>query len=301
MEERKHPVLLILVVSICAIAGIGLLSFLERNHTADFSHVETSPKTVHYRLKVWNTLNQPVSDAQLIVHAPLMQTGAQRCIRIEASHPYERASDSLGNPVLKFRFATIAPYASKVVSIRANLMLAAAPVALAVDPDRFSGPESGFDADDTDIRRLALQLKSGKVRITAERLYRWVADNIAYNGYSREKKGARQALASRQGDCTEFADLFIALARAVDIPARRVSGYLASESGILKPANFHDWAEFYDNGVWRIADAQQRNFDENYPDYIAMRIHWDSPQGVPIDGFYRFFVQGKGLKVKMDS
>ncbi|MGA6927719.1 MAG: transglutaminase domain-containing protein [Desulfosarcina sp.] len=302
MEERKHPAFLILVVSVCAIAGIGLFPFLERNHRADFSRVETSPKTVHYRFKVWNTINQPISDAQLIVHAPLMQTGAQRCVRIEASHPYERAADSFGNPVLKFRFAPIAPYAFKVLSIRAHLMLAAAPVALsAADPDRFSGPVSGFDADDTDIRRLALQLKSGRVRITAKRLYRWVADNIVYNGYSREKKGARQVLASRQGDCTEFADLFVALARIVDLPARRVSGYLVHENRVLTPTDSHDWAEFYENGIWRIADPQQRNFDARYCDYIAMRIGDPSNAGGAIDGFHRFYVRGEGLKVKMDS
>ena len=237
-----------------------------------------------------------------MTYAPIELTGAQHCTRIESSHPYSLVTDSGGNRVLQFTFETFPPYASKIVSLRATLMLAATPVALAeTEKDRYTAPFVNNDANDIEIRQLAVRLKSDNLRTTAANLYRWIADNIAYSGYSSDEKGAHYALSKKQGDCTEFADLFVALARAVDIPARRVSGYLAPESGVLKPTNFHDWAEFYDNGVWRIADAQQRNFDAHYPDYVAMRIHDHSPQSGPIGGFYRFSVQGKGLKVKMDS
>jgi hypothetical protein len=284
---------------------IGLIVVLSKGQrlpdemaTADFS-----PKTVHYRFLVRNTTNQPVADACLIVQAPLELTATQRCVRIESSHPYERIFDALGNPQLKFSFDTFAPYASKIVSVRASLLLAARPVAPAATSDPHGRVASlpPVYADDIDIRWLADSLKTANAYATAAAIYRWVADNIAYGGYSREGKGARHVLAGRQGDCTEFADLFVALARAVAIPARRVSGYLAHGNSVLKPAAGHDWAEFYVNGVWRIADAQQRIFDTRYADYIAMSICDPAPRSNAMGGFHRFYVHGKGLEAKMDS
>lgn len=293
---------LIFFAGACLIIGASLILFVGKRPADEISPSDYAFKTVHYRFQIRNTTNQPVSDANFFVHAPLKQTGTQRCDRIEASHPYELVTDSVGNQVLKFTFNTFAPFATKVVSVRANLMLAATPVALVeTDTNRFAAslPDSG--ADDMDIRQLAVRLKSENIHATAANLYRWVADNIAYTGYSREAKGARYTLSKHQGDCTEFADLFVALARSVEIPARRVSGYLAHENSILKPADYHDWAEFYENGVWRIADAQQRHFDTRYSDYIAMRLYDHSSHSGPIGGFHRFYVHGKGLKAKMDS
>jgi transglutaminase-like putative cysteine protease len=46
---------------------------------------------------------------------------------------------------------------------------------------------------------------------------------------------------------TDMAHRFIATVRALDIPARFVSGYLAAADG--EPAAFHAWAEAYDDGL----------------------------------------------------
>jgi hypothetical protein len=70
---------------------------------------------------------------------------------------------------------------------------------------------------------------------------------------------------------------------------------------MLTSANSHDWAEFYDNGVWRIADAQQKNFDKKYTKYVAMRIHESSPSNEPDPSFYRYSVKGKGMTAQLDS
>ncbi|MFO7716588.1 transglutaminase-like domain-containing protein [Desulfosarcina sp.] len=289
-----------------AIAGLTIgiiLVLIKGQRLPDDNFIPNlSPKTVHYRFLIRNTTNRPVADAYFFVHAPLKQTSTQQCDHIDASHPFERVTDRLGNQLLKFTFDTFPPYASKIVSVRANLMRAPTPMGLGgCDAARFAGPAKDAHADDIALRHLASRLTSGTAHATAANLYAWVVDHIAYTGYSREAKGARSALSNRQGDCTEFADLFVALARAVDIPARRVSGYLAHENSVLRPADYHDWAEFFENGVWRIADAQQRNFDARYPDYIAMRIYDHLPPTSPIGDFQLFYVRGKGLKAKMDS
>jgi hypothetical protein len=253
-------------------------------------------KWVQYRFQIWNTQNQPVTNAHFYVRAPLEQTCAQRCIEIESSYPYEVITDTLGNRVLKYTFKMFPPLASKVVSIRAKLMLATSPVASAkIKP--LKSVDSNTEA--LNISKLADQLKSKTVHTTALNIHRWVANNITYTGYLKHAKGARQTLVSKKGDCTEFADLFVALAQAVNIPTRRVSGYLTHENGVLKPSDFHDWAEFYANGVWRIADPQQKNFDANYSSYIAVKILDRSSKNSPMFGFYRFYVDGNGLTAKM--
>jgi transglutaminase-like putative cysteine protease len=51
-----------------------------------------------------------------------------------------------------------------------------------------------------------------------------------------------------------FAHMFIGAARALDIPARYVTGYLAADED--HPAAFHAWGEAYDDGLgWIGFDA----------------------------------------------
>ena len=107
--------------------------------------------------------------------------------------------------------------------------------------------------------------------------------------------GALWALNNRRGDCTEQADLFVALCRARGIPARRMSGYLCDRNRRLVPALFHDWAEYYDGNRWQRVDVQQQAFETAVADHVAMRVH---AGGAPADSC-RFRVEGKGVKATM--
>lgn len=53
---------------------------------------------------------------------------------------------------------------------------------------------------------------------------------------------AAEAFAGKSGVCQDFAHIFLAAARALDIPARYVSGHLARESDPAQEAG-HAWAE----------------------------------------------------------
>lgn len=55
----------------------------------------------------------------------------------------------------------------------------------------------------------------------AEAIYDWVRDNVEYR-FDRKIKSARKALDDGYGDCEEMTSLFIAMCRAVNIPARAV-------------------------------------------------------------------------------
>ncbi len=97
---------------------------------------------------------------------------------------------------------------------------------------------------------------------TPEQINQYVVDNLSYN-YQRletdiSRLGAVRALeAPTQALCQEFTDAFVALSRASDIPARRVTGYAHTENSLLRPLSFvqdvlHAWPEYYDpnKGYW---------------------------------------------------
>jgi transglutaminase-like putative cysteine protease len=80
-----------------------------------------------------------------------------------------------------------------------------------------------------------------------ERLCSWVSSNVRTT-YSARMTNALEVLQSLEGDCTEHSILFIALARAVGLPAREVAGLIyvsADRPGFY----FHQWAKVW-IGKW---------------------------------------------------
>jgi hypothetical protein len=75
-----------------------------------------------------------------------------------------------------------------------------------------------------------------------------VKENIRWT-YAILNGDARETLKSRIGDCSEHSALFVAMARALTIPAQEVTGYRVTSTEI----GSHAWAEIYDHG-WKEID-----------------------------------------------
>ena len=93
--------------------------------------------------------------------------------------------------------------------------------------------------------------------------------------------------------------LFIALARLHGIPARAVGGYVVAESQIVRPAEYHNWAEIYLDGAWHVVDPQKRVFRERQADYVAMRII-QRPEHSLLAGAHRYKFDAEVLNVAMN-
>lgn len=85
----------------------------------------------------------------------------------------------------------------------------------------------------------------------------WVHNNLNYSGFNSKPLGALFALENRTGDCSEYAFLFVALCRAIHIPANFIDGIVlwnVSSEGVQNWGNIgHDWAEVYfpsEGWVW---------------------------------------------------
>ena len=159
--------------------------------------------------------------------------------------------------------------------------------------------EQYIESDDPALQNLAQKFKTPDVLKTTKKIFNWVANNVKYIGYVSQDRGALYALRHKKGDCTEYMYLFVALCRTAGIPARGIGGYIIEKNTILKPAAYHNWAEFYEDGVWKIADPQNKVFMKDQSHYIAMRIISESAEN-PMAHYHRFRIAGDGIKVNMN-
>jgi tetratricopeptide (TPR) repeat protein len=77
----------------------------------------------------------------------------------------------------------------------------------------------------------------------ARKLANWTHENLKWKYVA--SAGAGQTLASREADCSEFSELFVAMARSLGLPARTVSGLAHSGSTF----GGHAWVEVW-AGEW---------------------------------------------------
>lgn len=87
----------------------------------------------------------------------------------------------------------------------------------------------------------------------------WVHNNIEYRFASgRPDISAAQIIERGYGVCRDFAHCTIALCRAINIPARYVTGHLPDIGHVDpgSPMDFHAYSEVYLGGQWHVFDAR---------------------------------------------
>ena len=121
-------------------------------------------------------------------------------------------------------------------------------VPLAITP--YVQPTASIDVN-KDIRKLAQSLAQDvdDLFVLEHRLSRWVNQNIEYNLSTLTAEAnypASWVLDTGYGVCDELTNLFIALNRALGVPARFVSGIAYSDSILFEEKwGNHGWAEVY--------------------------------------------------------
>jgi len=113
-----------------------------------------------------------------------------------------------------------------------------------------------WQTNDQKIKELAEELQ------TPRQIYDYVKTHLKYDYNRIQQDSSRLGALSALNDptkaiCTEFTDLFIALARAGGIPAREINGYAYTENPVLQPLSLvadvlHSWPEYYseDQKTW---------------------------------------------------
>lgn len=256
--------------------------------------------TIKYRFNLSNSTSRPIKNASLLAGTPMAKTSTQKCLQNRANHPSKVVKDNVGNTYLELDWEVIPPYTTKIIDVVSELEVWKKPQRYDAKPNAaYLASELYIESDDILIKEMALNLKAKTNQETARNIYNWIAENIQYAGYVKNNRGARYALRYRKGDCTEFATLFVALCRANGLPARYMGGFVTSKSKVLTIGDYHNWAAFYDEGVWYIADPQRKVFmnDPEISSYIAFQIIQPSNGAA---GALLSKIKGNGLKVKSD-
>jgi hypothetical protein len=132
----------------------------------------------------------------------------------------------------------------------------------------------------------------------AFRIYSFVTSHVHYTSET-EERGALWALVNGTGDCSEYSYLFVALCRAVGIPARvNVGfGFQGSQESVVEG---HMWAEYYLQGygwvpvdlTWNVFDA----IDERH--FATMK---GASEDIPYANYFFNFSSGSDGTEVMDS
>jgi len=144
---------------------------------------------------------------------------------------------------------------------------------------KYTKPTENIDLNEN-IVRTASDIAEGEDNLYAitYKLAEWVSKNIEYDlkcGASTEKSS--WILKNKIGTCDEFSSMFIALCRAVGIPARYVSGVAYSNIPELEGFGNHAWAEAYFPGYgWVPFDPTYGEFGFINPSHVKLKTSADS-------------------------
>ena len=149
----------------------------------------------------------------------------------------------------------------------------------------YTKPSETIDSNNEDIIRIASELAKGEDDLYAAvfKIADWTKNNINYNLSTLTAEVSQKAswvLQNRQGVCDELTSLFIALLRAVGIPARFTSGIAYTNSSLF-PQNWgaHGWAEVYFPGYgWVPFDVTYGEFGWIDPTHIKFKDSVDSDE-----------------------
>ncbi len=269
MLNRRH-----FLKSAFVVSGVVLLASNAKGTTVESS---TLSRRLRFELNFTNPFAVELEMQKFWCYLPA-QTSMQQLSQIYVSMPYKLQRDDLGHNILELTFDRFPALAQKIVVVTVDVAInEAAHHQDLVNPNQWLSPERFIESDDAHIRLLASQLHRSSDDETVHTIFEWVSDHIIDDGYIADDLGALQALIGHKGDCTEYADLVVALARANKIPARMMGGYVTDHDYAPRPADYHNWAEVYLDGQWQVVDAQKRNWLEPKNQYIPFRIYRDHP------------------------
>ena len=206
---------------------------------------------------------------------PLASTDPFQTVAVKAINAPEKPivleEREHGNRVL---FLEIGPQDSgKTIEIRYQVkrLEKAAYAPQAPDQGEYLKPERLVPTTE-DFRSIAEGVVQGKKGdlVRARALYDHVIDRMRYMKYGDGwgKGDAIYACNARTGNCTDFHSYFIALARAVGIPARfAIGAAIPSERNEGGVDGYHCWAEFFAEGKWWPVDISEGNKYTNLATY----------------------------------
>lgn len=272
--------------------------------------------TQFFKLLLTYNLNNPLSK-ELTTQIALPPDTAYQTVYLKNINPPPKdiAADPDGNWLASY---VINPRTDLQINAELYLKLTFNPIDTpAPNSDLYTRATKLWNYDDPDVAAKAAGLA------TPKSVYDFVTNYLSYsysrigNNSSPNRPGAIWALANPQNAiCTEFTDLFIALARKNNIPARENQGFAMSSNDKLKPLSLdkdvlHAWPEYYDQQrrTWIQVDPTWGNttggidyFSKLDLNHLVFAIHGlDSTQPLPAGAYKTVGGGSKDVFVQVTS
>ncbi|MFO7835706.1 MAG: transglutaminase domain-containing protein [Candidatus Thorarchaeota archaeon] len=125
---------------------------------------------------------------------------------------------------------------------------------------QYCNPDKYWEIRDPLVNEIAEHIKraADEDESLSRLVFELAKQRIKLRRHLAERKGAARALREEEGDCDECADIFVAVARSIGMPARRVVGHLFKGNSKPEP---HAWSEvFIHNRGWVPIDASLGSF-----------------------------------------
>lgn len=137
---------------------------------------------------------------------------------------------------------------------------------------------------DPALRDFAAEIGEGSTLDRLHRLMGRISDSVVFMvGSTTAEHTAADAFAQKQGVCQDHAQIFIACARRMGIPARYISGHLHRSDGAVDQDAAHAWAEAWVEDLgWVGFDAANGLCPTEH--YVRVAVGLDALGASPIRG-----------------
>ncbi len=146
---------------------------------------------------------------------------------------------------------------------------------------KYTKPSTYIDSNHKEVIKLANALAAGDSDLYSVvfEIAKWVEENIKYDLTTSTEKVVQKAswvLEKRYGVCDELTNLFIALLRSLNIPAKYISGM--AYTNINDKWGPHAWAEVYIDNAWIPFDVTYNQFGFIDVSHIKLKESIDSDE-----------------------
>ena len=124
---RRNNSIIVIAGTLLCLAAASITTMHSENGDAAQSEGGgyTISRQLQYSFTLQNKSHQVIKQAELWTFAPVKQTANQLCFKLQSNYPYKILTDDSGNQVLHFTFENLAPYGSRVVTVKADLLVSA--------------------------------------------------------------------------------------------------------------------------------------------------------------------------------
>ena len=278
---------------------LDALSGDERRHEVRLRLVNGTPAALRYDINFTVTLRNELSTESVVTRLFVALIPSMPPYQVVvwgprfSVEPHAILSDPYGNRYAVYRDLRLPPRGSLTVTARYAVVLSAVyyePTNATLQQLRslpeelasYARPEPYIESDASEIVSEARRIASGASSVyeTCALIANFTSSYIKYDASVEYDRGALWVYRNRRGACGHYARLYVALARALGIPARVVCGFslpCAEFGKVYVTRTTHAWALVYVPGHgWIPVEPQlgYREFGLVLHDHVLVVLDW---------------------------